>query len=208
MRELRFALVGDGPSDRRLLPIVTWLLQQHSSRLIASTWADLSVLPVRPRSLEERIRQAVELYPADLLFVHRDAEGETYDKRIEEIRKACPETLQSQVVPVVPIRMQEAWLLISEPAIRSAAGNPRGRVKLSLPPRASLEALPDPKETLYGALRAASELSGRHLSRFNVAAAAYRVSELIQDYSELRTLKAFVAFEKSAVDALRHHDLI
>lgn len=208
MKELRFTLVGDGPSDKRLLPIVTWLLQQHSSRLIASTWADLSVLPVRPRSLDERIRQAVELYPADLLFVHRDAEGEPHEKRVSEIWKACPEPLQSHVVPVVPIRMQEAWLLISEPAIRSAAGNPRGRVKLPLPHRSSLETLPDPKATLYGALRIASELSGRHLNRFNVAAAAYRVSELIQDYSELRSLKAFGAFEASTIDALRHHGLI
>lgn len=202
MRELRFTLVGDGPSDKRLLPIVTWLLQQHSSRLIASTWADLSVLPIRPRSLEERIRSAVDLYPADLLFVHRDAEGETREKRVSEIRTACPATLESRLVPVVPIRMQEAWLLISEPAIRLAAGNPRGRVKLSLPARSSLETLPDPKEVLYQTLRMATELSGRHLNRFNVAAAAYRVSELIQDYSELRTLKAFAAFETDVVEIL------
>jgi hypothetical protein len=208
MRELRFSLVGDGPSDRRLMPIVSWLLQQHSSRIIASTWADLSVLPVRPRSLEERIRQAADLYPADLLIVHRDAEGETHQKRVNEIRRACPASLQSHVVPVVPVRMQEAWLLISETAIRSAAGNPRGRVRLSLPSRSSLEALPDPKETLYQALRSASELSGRHLNRFNVAAAAYRVSELIQDYSELRALKAFEAFEADILTALTHHQLI
>lgn len=202
MKELRFTLVGDGPSDKRLLPIVTWALQQHSSRLIASTWADLSVLPVRPRSLDERILQAVELYPADMLFVHRDAEGETRDKRVAEIRDASPPTLQQHVIPVIPIRMQEAWLLINEAAIRLAAGNPRGRAKLSLPSRSAIEAVPDPKEVLYQALRTASELTGRHLNRFNVAAAAYRVSELIQDYSDLRSLSAFRAFESDVRVAL------
>lgn len=208
MRELRFTLVGDGPSDKRLLPVVTWVLQQHSTRLIASTWADLSVLPVRPRSLEDRIRQAVELYPADILFVHRDAEGETREKRVIEIRSATPVTLEEHVVPVVPIRMQEAWLLINEAAIRLAAGNPRGRIKLALPSRSAMEALPDPKEVLYQALRTASELTGRHLNRFNVAAAAYRVSELIQDYSDLRSLGAFRALESEVRIALNRLKLV
>jgi hypothetical protein len=207
MKELRFTLVADGPSDKRLLPIITWLLQQHSSRLISSTWADLSVSMLRPRSLEERIRYAADLYPADIIFVHRDAEGESLGRRVSEVVGACPPSLRDQMVPVVPVRMQEAWLLIDESAIRSAAGNPRGRVRLALPPASALETLPDPKQTLYQALRAASELSGRHLARLNVAAAAYRVSELIQDYSNLRGLKAFEAFEKELVSMLTRHGL-
>ena len=37
------------------------------------------------------------------------------------------------IVCVVPIRMTESWLLISEPAIRRAASNPRGREVIHLP---------------------------------------------------------------------------
>jgi len=103
--------------------------------------------------------------------------------------------------------MQEAWLLISESAIRTAAGRPRGRVPLSLPPPNALERDFDPKQTLYNALRLASELSGRHLDRFKVSAAAYRVSELIGDYSRLRGLLAFDALEEELQSVLVTHQL-
>lgn len=209
MRELRFTLVADGPSDKRLVPIARWVIQQHTTRPIASTWADFSVLPVaaRPRTLHERIRAAAEYFPADLLLVHRDAETETRDTRVREIRGACPDDLSESAVPLVTVRMQEAWLLISEPAIRAAAGNPRGRNRLDLPPVGALESVADPKFLLYQALEEASGLAGRHLSRFNVAAAAYRVSELIEDFSDLRRLQAFVAFEQDLVGTLEANNL-
>jgi hypothetical protein len=150
---------------------------------------------------------AAELFPADLLLVHRDAEGESRETRVREIRRACPESLRDCAVPLVTVRMQEAWLLISEPAIRGAAGNPKGRHRLSLPSIGTLESIADPKLLLYQALREASGLAGRHLARFNVAAAAYRVSELIGDYSDLRRLSAFRAFEEDLRRALENNDL-
>jgi hypothetical protein len=36
-------------------------------------------------------------------------------------------------IPVVPVRMTEAWLLADEFAIRSAPGNPNGTQSLDLP---------------------------------------------------------------------------
>ncbi len=75
MRELRFTLVADGSSDRALLPIFIWLLREHFGRIpIQPEFADLRRLPNPPRELFERIAKSVELYPCDLLFVHRDAE--------------------------------------------------------------------------------------------------------------------------------------
>ena len=191
MNELRYTLVADGSSDKRLIPVLSWLLQQHSSRAISATWADLSVLRSPPRDLTGRIAAAVELYPSDLLFAHRDAETMPHHQRLAEVQAACEGFADVIAVPVVPVRMQEAWLLISEAAIRMAAARPRGRVPLSLPARNALERVPDPKQVLYDALRTASELSGRHLARLKVAAAAYRVSELISDFSLLRGLPAF-----------------
>ena len=207
MSELRYTLVADGSSDRRLIPVLTWILQRHSSRAISATWADFSVLRSPPRDLTAKIAAAVELYPADLLFVHRDAEGAPHQQRVDEVRTACQSFPDVRSVPVVPVRMQEAWLLISEAAIRTAAGRPRGRAPLALPPLKGLERVPDPKQTLYDALRTASELTGRHLARFKVTAAAYRVSELIGDYAPLRGVPAFDALEAELQTVLARHRL-
>ena len=70
-------------------------------------------------------------------------------------------------VPVVPVRMTEAWLLVDEPAIRRVAGNPNGRCALDLPQVSKVETIADPKKLLKQVLATASELSGRRLKRFN-----------------------------------------
>jgi hypothetical protein len=86
------------------------------------------MLPPARLGLAERISRALALFPADLLFVHRDADRGPTATRREEIRRAVAATMANQMtVPVVPVRMTEAWLLIDEAAIRSAAGNPRGK---------------------------------------------------------------------------------
>lgn len=102
--------------------------------------------------------------------MHRDAETESIDKREEEIRAALEESARGKMAPVicvVPVRMQEAWLLIDETALRRAAGNPAGSRPLDMPDVTRLEDLPDPKRTLHDLLRQASELHGRRLTKFN-----------------------------------------
>lgn len=205
MSELRYTLVGEGPTDRRLLPILTWLLRQHTTKPIAATWADLQVLRLGLNSLRDRVSAGVEFYPCDLLFVHRDADNQAPELRFAEIDAACSAVARVPHVPVVPIRMQETWLLVSEPAIRLAAGRPGGRLPLRLPSRATLEGHADPKHTLHQALRTASELSGRRLARFDVAAAANRLSELIDDYESLRGLAGFDALESELRRVLNAH---
>jgi hypothetical protein len=85
-----FTLLTDGSSDRCLVPLLTRLIKTYHSEMVANgKWADLSVLREAPKGLDNRIRKAVELYPCNVLFVHRDAEGETREKRVEEIRSAA-----------------------------------------------------------------------------------------------------------------------
>ncbi|HYA40849.1 MAG TPA: hypothetical protein VEF34_06075 [Syntrophobacteraceae bacterium] len=197
MRELRYTLMSDGSSDNALLPILSWvLLEQKISCPIQSEWADLRRLPVQLRKLTERIENAVELFPCDLLFVHRDAESRTYQERKAEILKAL-EGARSDIpaVCVVPVRMQEAWLLFDENAVRRAAGNPNGRQPLCLPETSRLEQLPDPKETLYGLLKQASGLSGRRLKNLRINKCANRVSGYVYGFQPLRVLPAFRALE-------------
>lgn len=195
MQELRYTLVADGSSDRALLPILTWLLRQYRGAIpIQAGFADLRRLSPSPRKLSERIDRSVELYPCDILFVHRDAESAPIEEREAEIRKALEESSVEgsvRVVCVVPVRMQEAWLLIDEAALRKAAGNPNGTQSLAMPDVQKLEELADPKQLIRELLSQASGLQGRRLERFNWRSSAHRVAEMISDFSVLYRLAAF-----------------
>lgn len=201
MKELRFTLVTDGSSDVVLLPILTWLLRTSGVMLaLQPVWADTRRVNLPPRaSLRDRLSAALDLYPCDLLFVHRDAERKPRQQRMAEIQRAIEqlpaELAQPKAVCVVPVRMQEAWLLFDETAIKQAAGNSAFRGSLDLPPIRELEAVPDPKTVLHECLRRASGLHGRRLRTFPARQRAIRVAELIDDFSPLRVLPAFRALE-------------
>lgn len=212
MNELRYTFLTDGVSDQALIPILTWTLRQQGVRIaIQPEWADLRRLPPARRTLADKIALSIDYYPCDLLFVHRDAEREPRQVRVTEIHKAIThlvEPVSAPIVCVVPVRMQEAWLLFDEMAIRFAAGNPNGKEPIVLPPMATLENLADPKDVLYDLLRKASGLSGRRLKKFSASKEARRVAEFIDDFTPLRRLPAFNAFEaeiKGVIDAQEWH---
>lgn len=209
MTDLRYTLVCDGSSDQALLPLISWSLREQGlTSAIYPAWANLTVLRRRPNGLEEKLRAALEMYPCDLLFVHRDCETQSVTHRHDEIREALERVFRVQdkrvpAVCVVPRRMTEAWLLISERVIRTASGNPNGRVPLPMPDLDTLEDLTDPKETLFSLLRTASELHGRRLRSLRVHRLVHRIVELLDDFSSLRVLPAFTAFEEQLENTLR-----
>ena len=208
MRRLTFTLLTDGSSDRCLLPHIQWAIREAlagKSYQLEAQWADLRG-QVRPgSSLADRIRRAIDLYPCNLLFIHRDSENQPYTKREDEITDALAE-LTDLVLPLsvrlIPIRMQEAWLLLEEQAIRTAAGNPNGRIGLDVPRTSTLETLPKPKAVLHLALRTATELSARRLQNFNPEARAFQVGDYITNFKPLRQLLAFQRFEAELHQAL------
>lgn len=198
MDRIQFTLLSDGTSDRALLPILSWVLQSFGENLLPQgEWADLSVLRGGVKSLAERIRWAVELFPCDVLFIHRDAEKQEPKLRYEEIAVALQGAKLSNpgpaTVAVVPVRMQEAWLLSDEKAIRKAAGNPSGRQWFALPRLEELETLADPKAVLHDALKTASGLAGRRLKKFEPRRHCFAVAEFAAEngYDLLKQLPAF-----------------
>lgn len=181
-----FALLGDGTSDRVLIPIIRWAIRQIDPNVVLAP-------PFFRHRGSDRISVAVELlinaYRPNLVFVHRDAEGIDHAVRKQEI------PVMTGVVPVVPVRMTEAWLLTNEQAIRRASGNPNGRILLDMPSLTRLESMANPKAELQRLLRTALELRGRRCQRLNEASAVHRVAEITEDFVPLRKLSAFVDFE-------------
>lgn len=195
MDVLTFTLVADGSSDRALVPLLEWLLTiKLTDRPFAVRMAE--GLPPWGDGLAARIGFAQAMYPCTALIIHRDSETEPWAVRLNQIEHAVQNMSIQNWLPIVPIRMTEAWLLHDQRSIRRAAGRPNDSVDLALPRRQRWEAEPDPKNTLFTALRVASGLSGRRLKKFDLNSARSRVANLIDDFSYLRGLKCFDDFEK------------
>ncbi|MCA9697460.1 MAG: hypothetical protein KC431_08040 [Myxococcales bacterium] len=210
-RTFRYVLIADGSSDACLRYPIEWLLRMNGLDDYQGEWADLRPLGLQTTTLTERLRATLTHYHADLLFVHRDAEREPLTVRMREIAAAAAEIVPSiPHVPLVPVRMTEAWLLHDSRAIRRAAGKPNGKMTLEIPTSIKqFETLANPKQTLEDALLIASETSGRLRKRKkrDFGRMRMRVAELIDDYAPLRELEAFATLEhdlRAALKSLNH----
>jgi hypothetical protein len=156
-------------------------------------WRECGRIPGAPPLTN--LRTAIEQFPCDVLFIHRDAEAQPSERRRNEIAYAL-RRISVKHVPVVPVRMTEAWLLADEFTIRKAAGNPHGAEQLNLRDLRTLEDLPDPKKVLHDALIKASGLNVRRRSRMRVRQRVHLIPHYIDDYSRLNVLPAFQKLQR------------
>lgn len=204
----RFTIVGDGDSDAALKPIVEWLLSKIDHVSTAGYLVEFTTgRHGRSRfdALAGKLDVALREFPADLVFVHRDAERDPPERRFQEIDSACRAVGVDAVVPVVPVRMTEAWLLIDEAALRRAAGNPNGHIRLSLPAISKLESLPDPKQVCNELMVRATESTGRRRDKFNrdseLAWRRVRLAEIIRDFAPALAIDSFRRFYEAGFTA-------
>ena len=190
-RQLAYAVVADGGTDQLLVPIIQWAVHRLDP--------GVEILEPEFRKRQGGIAEFLAAYRtgAMLIFAHRDAETATLDERLGEF-----DTLGRQdVVPVVPVRMSEAWLLIDGTAIAKAAGKPAAHVPI--PDVFRIENIPNPKGVLDELLvEAAGAPTGRRGRNFKRSIAAHRanVAEYITDYSPLENLPAFRSFQRRLAD--------
>lgn len=201
MYAVNYTLLTDGSSDAALIPIIDWLLEQRGA-VGNGQMADLRVLSSPPKTLASRVEAAIKLYSPEVLFVHRDAEGQPWGERKREIDAVTTQLQGLPCVAVIPVTMTEAWLVHDEAAIRRASGNPNGANPLTLPKLSRLEGHTDPKATLRQALEDAAAARGRRRRRrakteFGRNRAA--VARFIEDFGPLRVLPAFQALEQEIV---------
>lgn len=201
MTDRTYTLLADGSSDEVLCPIIDWLLVQHSADNWRAQFAFES-LPAISDGLQRRAIAAANLFPCDVLFAHRDAEGMSFAERRDQILEI---EIGTRVVPVVPVRMTEAWLFSSEIAIRRAAEHPNGTHQIPILRSADWDRRADIKDCLHECLEIASGLTGRQLDRFRAHRrnrARRRITELTDDFSGLRALDAFNEFERELQEAI------
>lgn len=209
MNDFKFTLIADGRTDDALIPILKWLLRDLGVNAPEPQLPILGNLRNPPKKLQDKIAIALDLFPCDILFVHRDAESDEnpLENRTKEIRRA--EKLVKKALPpivcVIPIKMIESWLLFNEDAIRKVVGNSNGKQELSLPKISEIETISDPKARLEKLLIDAS-FPNRRGKRVNIPSNyCIRIAEEIDDFEPLRNLSAFQELEKELKITLKEH---
>lgn len=166
---LQILFVGEGSSDSGITAHIRRIVTDHGhSAVITDPLVDR--LPPPPRKTVTAKLQAVRDLGGeyDLVVLHRDGDRKGRSLRLAEIGSAVRQVMPDVPhVPVIPIRMTEAWLLLDEAEIRHVAGSPNGTTPLKLPKAKNVESIADPKDLLRRTLAVASGLSGRRLDMFN-----------------------------------------
>ena len=198
-RQLAYAVVADGETDRLLVPIIQWAVHRLDP--------GVEILEPEFRKRRGSITDFLRAYRtgAMLIFVHRDSEGLALEERLQEFDTVD----RPDVVPVVPVRMSESWILFDGSAIAQAAGSTSSRVPV--PGIVQIENIPDPKDRLDELLfQAAGSPVGRRGRNFKRSIAQHRVSvaEYISDYSPLENLPAFRSFQDSLARHYPYGNLI
>lgn len=199
---LRLTLTAEGSSDRWLIRVVEWAVQGIVTSRPLETRSNFCTRDERGASVADRLAFAVEAYPADLYFVHRDADNDEHATRRNEVLRARGVL---PAVPCVPVTMSESWLLLDARAIRRAAGNPNGTMDLGLPPALHVELEAQPKAVLREAMKLASGLRPHRLERFERSAAEWPglIGDHIESFDGHMALSSFRHFIEDTRDALR-----
>jgi len=115
MKELKYTLIEDGSSDKTLLRIIKWSLDNLFPQMAnEGTFADFRIMQDPPKNLGEKVKRAKYFYPYDILFIHRDAETtnvKIIDQRLNEIVKEIGEDELQKTVCVVPRKLLEIVII-------------------------------------------------------------------------------------------------
>lgn len=195
MKFVQFILLREGTSDDALLG--------HLEEMLLEAGVDEALGEIRPMqgSSEAKLEQiAATDSHVSLVFVHRDADGAGADARRAEIETAAA-CLPTSVtcIPIVPVRMTEAWLLLDAGAIRRVAGNETGSMRLDTPSASTVEAIADAKGRLKSTLAAASGLTGKRLSDFQKRFPDHR-RQLLSGLDRSQDIRLVPSFESLVQD--------
>lgn len=124
MELIRYTLIADGSSDKVLMNVIKWLLDDLYPEIPnKGTFGDFRNLrnPPKKGDVKRQVQYAQHFYPFDILFYHRDAESNKnniVEERIAEIIEQLEEDIIPKTVCIIPIKMMENWLLLDETAIK------------------------------------------------------------------------------------------
>ncbi|MEV6349390.1 hypothetical protein [Actinoplanes sp. NPDC051851] len=202
MRFLTSALIAEGNSDDRFLP---FLLRRVLEDVCGTEFADSvdvdAVTALRGGARPSTVPEIIELVRGHrgefhLVFVHRDQDGNTDRVNREWIGPllgAWDPGWPERLIPVIPIRKTEAWVLADGDALRDVLGVRWTDTELGVPARPrDVERIPEPKDPI-----------GRLVRRL-----ARPIDDFYEELAEsisldvLRTVPSFAAVRDRTTSAL------
>ena len=216
MKNLVMALFAEGSTDDQFLGIIAQrtaehILNQHSTEIVDV----LDPQPVRRRSASKRAEQilhaAQDVHGYHLLLVHADADAPTQDgARSERIEPGVQRVEQAinqgehvcdTLVPVIPIRMTEAWMLADPDALINIIGTRSSPADLGVSHRPhEVERISDPKSKLQNALNVSRSPRRRRPPKIG---ALYEPLARMLSLDRLAQVPAYGQFQTDLTQALR-----
>jgi hypothetical protein len=204
---LAVGFYGEGPREYGfLLPIVERSLQEllpHVDILmIPLDYVDVLGLD----QVDKIVRVAEETYGYGLVVFHLDADApdtekaylERFEPGYDEIHhSAANSNLNTDLVPVIPVRMTDAWMLVDFEAFREVVGTKLNAGELGFKERPhQVESIQSPKAVFADAVRRARPRRRRAIRLDSV----YRPLALRISLDKLRQVPAYQVF----LDRLRN----
>lgn len=215
-KQLFIGLAVEGNTDMRFLKSV---VQRTFNRIVfdrSDQDIDIDVFEINVSKVGKTFREfvasasqeSVKRYGVLVLTVHSDSDKETLQQRMED--KFIPaqnylDTLDENayckiLVPVIPMRMVEAWMLADTQLLREEMGTDMTDSELGL--HRSPEDIADPKELIENAIRLVQKALPKKRRTLAISdmydILGYKIS-----YESLYRLPSFKVFVNEAVEALR-----
>lgn len=166
MKQLVLTFYAEGSSDYRFLPII---VQRTADRILRyAAVAPVEVLqpivitpdPTAATHEQRILSVAQQAAGSHALVLHYDADSpvadSAYQNRFSSDCRSIQECAQDvcrDLVPVIPVRMTEAWILADVEAFKGVVGTELSAQELGFPRQPhQVEAILDPKSTLKSAL--------------------------------------------------------
>lgn len=167
MNMLVMGLFVEGPTDNRFLPVII----QRTTEQILLQYDRAEVIVLEPIIMKKHqdsghrdegiLRAARDAYGFHALIVHADADGPTRDEAMRyrfepgnRLVQACTENVCKDILPIIPVRMIEAWMLADFEQFQNALGIRMSLQESILHPKAKqVELYHDPKAVISSVIQ-------------------------------------------------------
>jgi hypothetical protein len=221
MLRLVLALYAEGETDGRFLPPIIQrttlkVLRQFEIKAVEVSFRNLSRISTSTNRNECILEAARRAYECNILFVHSDADHPTRERAYlerflpgYELVQRTQGTICKSLVPIIPVRMTEAWMLAADHALfQEIIGTNMRPQELGLVNRArQVESIQDPKQALRQILQRAGSHSSRRHQNTDIHPLYLALGRRI-DLDRLYNVPSYRRFVEDLTEALARLDFI
>lgn len=210
MPQFFWAFMGEGNTDYASIQnIVARTIDRLLFPLGYDTVAADIPLPLQGNKQADKIVEAAHhVRGLNLLVVHLDAdnrnETNAYEQRFRPGYEAVQKSSKalSHIIPVIPIRTSEAWMLADFKAFKETVGTNKTAAELGFPSNAKAVETLDAKAVFEQAVRSARPNSKRR--RVNIAD-VHQALSLRVSLTRMEDVPAYQRFVQRLKNGLPHH---